>query len=406
MGEVAVHRVHPAPFEAPGHELGLALVAERRQQLDAPGQPGCAGLQRREVAGLGGEQARQQAAPVERGQLVQGEGLGDPGEAGHHDGDPGGHRSSPSRRGLLAGGGGALGLAEAGEGAAAREQLVGLAELDDAAALEHRDPVGARRQGRRVGDEERGAPLHEPAQAVEDAGLAVGVEAGGRLVEHQHRRVSQEHPGDPDALALPAREADAARAEPGVVALRQRRDEAVRAGGPGRRHQLVVGRRRPVGDVLGDAPREQDRLLQQHPDLVRAARPASSRGRRGRRAGHTPRAGRRTGPRARRWSTCRLPTGRPARAARPGRSRARPRAAPCAPRRSRRPRRAARRVHAPGRPRLPRDAPPARRRRSGSRRCARPGPSPVTSGWPSARGRAAAGRACRCRSRRPRARPG
>ena len=44
--------------------------------------------------------------------------------------------------------------------------------------------------------------------------------ARGRLVEHQDRRVLQDHPGQRDALALAAGELDAALAEVGVVAGR------------------------------------------------------------------------------------------------------------------------------------------------------------------------------------------
>ena len=57
------------------------------------------------------------------------------------------------------------------------------------------------------------------------------VERGGRLVEHQHVRVVVERAGDADALALPAREPDAALAEQRLVALRQvAQDEVVQLG--------------------------------------------------------------------------------------------------------------------------------------------------------------------------------
>ena len=51
-----------------------------------------------------------------------------------------------------------------------------------------------------------------------DRGLDLAVERGGGLVEHQDRRVLQDHAGDGDALALAAGELDAALADMGVVA--------------------------------------------------------------------------------------------------------------------------------------------------------------------------------------------
>ena len=51
-----------------------------------------------------------------------------------------------------------------------------------------------------------------------DRGLDLGIERRGRLVEHEDRRVLQKHARDGDALALSAREFDAALADQGVVA--------------------------------------------------------------------------------------------------------------------------------------------------------------------------------------------
>jgi hypothetical protein len=55
-------------------------------------------------------------------------------------------------------------------------------------------------------------------QLLLDRRLDLGVERRGRLVEHQDRRVLQQHAGDGDALALAAGELDAALADMGVVA--------------------------------------------------------------------------------------------------------------------------------------------------------------------------------------------
>ena len=65
-----------------------------------------------------------------------------------------------------------------------------------------------------MGDEDRRAPAHQRLEAVEQLRLGGGVEAGGGLVEQEHRRVAQQRAGDPDPLALAAGERDALRAEP------------------------------------------------------------------------------------------------------------------------------------------------------------------------------------------------
>ena len=63
-----------------------------------------------------------------------------------------------------------------------------------------------------------------------DGALAFVVERAGRLVEDQDARVGDQRARDRDALALPARQAAAAFADDGVVALGQLQDEVVRAG--------------------------------------------------------------------------------------------------------------------------------------------------------------------------------
>ena len=76
----------------------------------------------------------------------------------------------------------------------------------------------AKRHG--VRDQHGRPSSHERGDAGQDAPLAGGVEAGGRLVEDQHRRVPQEHAGDPEPLALATGQPQPAGAEDGVVALR------------------------------------------------------------------------------------------------------------------------------------------------------------------------------------------
>ena len=74
-------------------------------------------------------------------------------------------------------------------------------------------------------------PGAQPGERLLHGGLALGVERAGRLVEQQDARVAQQGAGQRDALALPAREALAAGADPGREAFRQRGDEAGGRGG-------------------------------------------------------------------------------------------------------------------------------------------------------------------------------
>ena len=110
-----------------------------------------------------------------------------------------------------------------------RRQHIGRAVVDDAAIIHHIDAVGAADGGEPVGDQDRGAPGHQPLQRHLHLRLALGVERAGGLVEQQDRRVLQEGPGDRDALALAARQPQARLADRGVVALGQGHDELVAA---------------------------------------------------------------------------------------------------------------------------------------------------------------------------------
>ena len=133
---------------------------------------------------------------------------------------------------------------EGGVAAAAGQQLVVGAALDDLAA--GRGRRSGRRRGRwRAGARwRRGAALGEVVERLLHGALGAGVEGAGGLVEEQDGRVAQDRPGDRDALLLAAGEPVAALADDGVVALGQRGDEVVDARGAGRVLDLGVGRRR------------------------------------------------------------------------------------------------------------------------------------------------------------------
>jgi len=101
-----------------------------------------------------------------------------------------------------------------------------------------------------------------------DGQLGLGVDRRGRVVEDEQLGIGEQHPRDGDALALPAREPDAALADDRVVALGQRVHElgGLRGLGGGA-HLLDRGVGAAVGDVVAHRAREQQRLLQHDADL-------------------------------------------------------------------------------------------------------------------------------------------
>ena len=122
------------------------------------------------------------------------------------------------------------------------EDRVGRVVLGEHAALaEDRDPVAHRdRLVDVVGDEDHRLRdlAVQPAQLLLQPGARDRVERAERLVHQQHRRVGGERAGEPDALALAARELRR-------VALRVRLLE------PDELEQL----RRPLADPLPSASR-------------------------------------------------------------------------------------------------------------------------------------------------------
>ena len=98
--------------------------------------------------------------------------------------------------------------------------------LDDRAFLHHADEVGVLHRRQPVRDDEGGAVLGELRQAPLHQPLRFGVERARRLVEQQDRRVLEDRARERQALALAAREPQAAVADLGVVALGLGDDES------------------------------------------------------------------------------------------------------------------------------------------------------------------------------------
>ena len=106
-----------------------------------------------------------------------------------------------------------------------------------------------------------------------DRGLDLGIERRGRLVQHQDRRILDDHAGDGDALALTAGQLHAALAH-----MRLELAPSAPVGEPldevrgmrlarCRDHRLVAGLWPPVEDVLLDRAVQQGGVLRHHGDL-------------------------------------------------------------------------------------------------------------------------------------------
>src|SRR2546423_5014486 len=119
-----------------------------------------------------------------------------------------------------------------------------------------------------MGDQDDGAFAHQPPDRLHDHCLRLVIDGARRLVQDQHRAVLQEGAGNGDALALAARELDAALTHLGVVPLGEPDDELVGVGRLRRRdHVTLAGPWPGVSNVLGDAGREEHRILRYYREL-------------------------------------------------------------------------------------------------------------------------------------------
>ena len=99
------------------------------------------------------------------------------------------------------------------------QQRVVIADLDDAALLNHDNFIGVSDGTESVSDHEGGASAEEFGEALLDQAFAVAVEVGGGFVEDQDFGVGEDRAGDGDALTLAAGEFEAAFADQGVEAV-------------------------------------------------------------------------------------------------------------------------------------------------------------------------------------------
>ena len=111
---------------------------------------------------------------------------------------------------------------------AAINSFVG-AFFDRLPAIDHQDAAGIDNRRKPVRDHKRRASAHDALQRRLHQFLAFLVERAGRLVEEEDRRIFKDRPRDCEALALAARQHDAAFAEHGMVAFGKLLDEGARS---------------------------------------------------------------------------------------------------------------------------------------------------------------------------------
>ena len=73
--------------------------------------------------------------------------------------------------------------------------------------------------GQTVGNDKGGSPLHHCIKCLLDAYFRTGINRGGRLVQYQHWRKAQHHPGNTQQLLLSLRESAAGLADTSASVL-------------------------------------------------------------------------------------------------------------------------------------------------------------------------------------------
>ena len=104
------------------------------------------------------------------------------------------------------------------------------AAFDDASVFEHQNQVGILDRRDAVGDGDDGLAAVHLLEVLLDFRLGLHIDGRGRIIHNQDRRIIRECAGQRQALFLPAGQAHAAFAHDGVITLRHRPDEIVRAG--------------------------------------------------------------------------------------------------------------------------------------------------------------------------------
>jgi hypothetical protein len=135
--------------------------------------------------------------------------------------------------------------------------------------LQNQDEVRVSHGVEIVGNDQGRLPGHEAIQGFLDLRLALDVEASHRLVQDQDTGVPDDSPRDSDPLSLAAGEGLAPLADDGLVPVLELHYEVVGVGRFGGLDNLLRGGvQLSVGDVLLDGSAEEDRVLEDDPDLL------------------------------------------------------------------------------------------------------------------------------------------
>ena len=119
-----------------------------------------------------------------------------------------------------------------------------------------------------MGDDERGAILHQPVERLLNDGLTLRIHVRGCLIEDQDRRIFQNGAGNREALPLPPGQFLSPLADNGVVARSEIEDEVVGIGRVGCGFDLLArGIRLAQQQVLGDGAVEQVGILRDQCEL-------------------------------------------------------------------------------------------------------------------------------------------
>ena len=119
-----------------------------------------------------------------------------------------------------------------------------------------------------MGDDETRPVVHEVREGVLDQHLGFRIEGGGRLVQDQDRRVTENCPRNRNPLPLPTRKPLAALPDQGLILVVEAYDELVGVrGARGRLDFLASSVGLAVCNVRGDGVVEENRFLRHHPDL-------------------------------------------------------------------------------------------------------------------------------------------
>ena len=157
---------------------------------------------------------------------------------------------------------------QAGIDAILGQQLLVPPGLHTYPAIQHDDLIGLCHRRETMGNDDRGAVLHQAVERLLNDGLTLRVHVRGGLIEDQDRRIFQDGAGYCETLPLPSRQLLTPLADDGVVAGGEVEDEVVGVGGSGGGFDLFArGIRLAQQQVLGDGAVEQVGILRDQCEL-------------------------------------------------------------------------------------------------------------------------------------------